>query len=210
MPVAARRTSTLRRRPGPRGQARAVPSGPWRATSAWRCATIELRRGGPSYTVDTLEELHARRPEHELTFIAGGDMAPACPSGVSRSGCWSWRDSLSPSARAPSARRSSGARRGLSGRERMRLLRDAAHRRVFLGGARPRVAAGRPIDELVPGAVAAYIDERGLYRAGGDGAMSPLSGEELARLAAEYADDKKARTSSSSTCAAWSATPTTS
>src|ERR671910_878282 len=36
---------------------------------------VEVRRGGASYTVATLEELHASHPEQELTFIAGGDMA---------------------------------------------------------------------------------------------------------------------------------------
>src|SRR5919202_1784895 len=40
---------------------------------------LEIERGGASYTVDTLRGLHERDPEHELTFIVGGDMAYSCP-----------------------------------------------------------------------------------------------------------------------------------
>src|SRR3954466_8659260 len=41
---------------------------------------LEIERGGASYTVDTLRALHERAPEHELTFIVGGDMAHSLPS----------------------------------------------------------------------------------------------------------------------------------
>jgi len=36
---------------------------------------LELRRGGLSYTVDTLGEMHASHPGAELTFIVGADTA---------------------------------------------------------------------------------------------------------------------------------------
>ncbi len=36
---------------------------------------LEVRRGGPSYTVDTLEELHAIVQDSELYLILGGDIA---------------------------------------------------------------------------------------------------------------------------------------
>jgi nicotinate-nucleotide adenylyltransferase len=35
----------------------------------------EIRRGGPSYTADTLEEIHAERPDVELYLIVGQDSA---------------------------------------------------------------------------------------------------------------------------------------
>src|SRR3954468_2602559 len=41
---------------------------------------LEIRRGGASYTVDTLRALHESVPEHPLTFIVGGDMAYSLPS----------------------------------------------------------------------------------------------------------------------------------
>ena len=43
-------------------------------------STLEVERGGPSFTVDTLQALHELQPEDDLTFIAGGDMARGLPS----------------------------------------------------------------------------------------------------------------------------------
>jgi nicotinate-nucleotide adenylyltransferase len=41
---------------------------------------IETRRDGPSYTVDTLKELHANEPESELFLIVGADVAIDFPT----------------------------------------------------------------------------------------------------------------------------------
>ena len=41
---------------------------------------IEIERGGTSYTVDTLRELHESAPEDELTLIVGGDVAQGLPA----------------------------------------------------------------------------------------------------------------------------------
>lgn len=43
----------------------------------------EIRRAGPSYTLDTLRELHAEHPQAELFLIMGKDQADVLPS---------WRD----------------------------------------------------------------------------------------------------------------------
>src|SRR4051794_41762516 len=43
-------------------------------------STLEIERGGPSYTVDTLRALHGSREGDDLTFIVGGDMASSLPS----------------------------------------------------------------------------------------------------------------------------------
>jgi nicotinate-nucleotide adenylyltransferase len=37
----------------------------------------EIRRGGPSYTADTLEEIHGERPDVDLYLIVGQDSAAA-------------------------------------------------------------------------------------------------------------------------------------
>ena len=123
---------------------------------------IEVRRGGPSYTVATLEEIHAERPEDELTFIAGGDMAASLPA-------WREPERVLELARFAVAEREGAEREeierrtaGLAGRERI-VFFDMPRLDVSSSEVRARVAAGRPIDELVPPAVAAYIDERGLY-----------------------------------------------
>jgi nicotinate-nucleotide adenylyltransferase len=124
---------------------------------------IEVRRGGPSYTVATLEQIHAERPEDELTFIAGGDMAASLPE-------WREPERVLELARFAVAEREGAEREeierrtaGLGGRERI-VFFDMPRLDVSSSEVRARVAAGRPIDELVSPAVAAYIDERGLYR----------------------------------------------
>ena len=38
-------------------------------------ATLELERPGPSYTVDTLHEIAAKRPDTTLRFLIGADQA---------------------------------------------------------------------------------------------------------------------------------------
>jgi nicotinate-nucleotide adenylyltransferase len=125
---------------------------------------LEVRRGGASYTVATLEELHATRPEDELTFIAGGDMAASLPR-------WREPERVLELARFAVAERSEARRAeveretaGLRGRDRIVFLDlppiDASSSEV-----RRRVAAGEPIDDLVAPAVAAYIAEHGLYGA---------------------------------------------
>ncbi len=40
---------------------------------------LEMRRGGPSYSVETLAELKRRQPQAEFSFIIGGDSLPDLP-----------------------------------------------------------------------------------------------------------------------------------
>ena len=37
-------------------------------------STLEMDRPGPSYTADTVEQLHEREPESELWLLVGSDM----------------------------------------------------------------------------------------------------------------------------------------
>ena len=39
----------------------------------WRVCTIEIDRGGFSYTVDTLRQIHEELPDAELFFLIGAD-----------------------------------------------------------------------------------------------------------------------------------------
>ena len=124
---------------------------------------IEIDRGGPSYTVDTLRAIHATSPGDELTFIVGGDMAASLPS---------WREpeallglaTLGAAERAGHARdRISTALEGLAGPERIRFF---SMPRIDLSSTdiRARVRAGRSVRYLVPDDVARLIDVQGLYR----------------------------------------------
>ncbi|NUT58813.1 MAG: nicotinate (nicotinamide) nucleotide adenylyltransferase [Agromyces sp.] len=120
---------------------------------------------GRSYTVDTLNRLHDARPEDQLTFIVGGDMAASLPQ---------WRE---PRAILELCTIGAAARDGV-GREELleRLdseLPGASPRIQFFDMPRidvsstlirRRVAAGEPVRYLVPDAVAAQIEREGLYR----------------------------------------------
>jgi nicotinate-nucleotide adenylyltransferase len=128
---------------------------------------IELDRGGPSYTVDTLRELHARGPADQLVLILGGDMAATLPG---------WREpaeilrlaQLGVAERAQANRSQiTESLRGLDpgGLPDERLAFFAMPRfDVSSSMVRERVAAGEPIRYLVPHDVARYIQARGLYR----------------------------------------------
>jgi len=123
---------------------------------------IEADRPERSYTVDTLRRLHESNPEDELTFIVGGDMAHALPT-------WHRPEAVLALARLGVAERE-GVRRadigerlsGLAGADRIAFF-DMPRLDISSSMIRRRVAAGRPIRYLVPGPVADYISEAGLY-----------------------------------------------
>ena len=123
---------------------------------------LEIRRGGASYTVDTLRALHVRVPEHALTFIVGGDMAFSLPS-------WREPEAVLDLARLAVAEREELKREAIV--ERLEPL-NPGDRVVFFdmpridvtsSAIRDRVATGRPIRYLVPDAVAEAIRDRHLY-----------------------------------------------
>jgi nicotinate-nucleotide adenylyltransferase len=124
---------------------------------------LEVNRPGPSYTVDTLSELHSNAPDNDLFLIVGGDIA---------AGFAEWREPeqvLSLATLAVAKRR--GTTRAaveatlapLSGGQRTRFFRMP---RIGISSTlvRKRVRAGLPIRYLVPEPVEAYIAEKGLYR----------------------------------------------
>jgi nicotinate-nucleotide adenylyltransferase len=127
---------------------------------------VDADRPGPSYTVDTLRELHERTPEDELIFIVGGDMAHSLPT-------WHDPEGVLALAELGVAERE-GVRRadilervsGLRGApERLRFF-DMPRVDVSSSLIRRRVAAGLPVRYLVPDAVAEHIERSGLYRVG--------------------------------------------
>jgi nicotinate-nucleotide adenylyltransferase len=125
---------------------------------------LEIARGGPSYTVDTLRELHARDPEDHLTFIIGGDIALGLAA-------WHEPEAVLGLATLAVAERLGVARRDIVERLEEAFPRAAAPRffdmpRIDISSSliRRRLAGGHPIRYLVPDAVAERIDQEGLYR----------------------------------------------
>jgi nicotinate-nucleotide adenylyltransferase len=126
-------------------------------------SAIEINRDGPSYTVDTLREIHATNPGDELTFIVGGDVAWSLPA-------WQEPEAILELASVAVAERA-GARReevrarlaGMAGAHRISYI-DVPRLDISSSALRRRVREGRPIDYLVADAVADYIDQRRLYQ----------------------------------------------
>jgi len=125
---------------------------------------FEVVRGGTSYTVDTLRELHARSPADELTFILGGDIALGLAS-------WREPEAVLELATLAVAERTGATPRdieesfeqNLGGRGSLRFF-DMPRIDVSSSEIRRRVGEGRPIRYLVPDTVADRIAQDGLYR----------------------------------------------
>lgn len=125
---------------------------------------LEVLRGGPSYTVDTLRALHERAPEDHLTFIVGGDIALGLPS-------WHEPEAVLGLARLAVAERSGAGRRDVAARLAERfadapaaLFFDMPRIDISSSLIRRRIAEGRPIRYLVPDPVAEQIARGKLYR----------------------------------------------
>ena len=123
----------------------------------------EIRRAGPSYTLDTLRELQAEQPEAELFLIMGKDQADALPS---------WRDWQEIVRLAIIC---VADRDVLTGKEtkfvppaemtaRFRKLHMPAMD-ISATGIRSRIASRQDVAPLVSGAIARYIEHHHLYPA---------------------------------------------
>ena len=161
---------------------------------SYRVSDMELLRQGPSYTADTLRSLHAQGwRASQLFFILGTDAFAEIAT---------WHDFPSildlahfvviarpgttidvAVARTPElrARMCMGKPEGegvprntaIDGRSTRIFLVEADTRSVSSTQVRERLAAGQPIDDLVPAAVARHILKHHLY-----GAVDDLHGED--------------------------------
>jgi len=116
----------------------------------------EIRRGGPSYTADTLEELAG--PDRELFVILGSDAAAGLHT-------WHRTDVVEKLATVAVVHRPGRAvRAGDSGTSGVRIEHvDIPALDVSSTDLRLRVADGRPVDVLTPPGVAAYVRDHRLY-----------------------------------------------
>jgi len=129
----------------------------------FKVSTIELERPGPTYTVDTLEQLK-RQSGDELYFIVGWDNLIELPRwhrarrilelcrlvAVPRVGC-----------QPPDLKQLEKSLPGIS--QRVVMLAEP-HIDISASVIRDRVAKGLSITHLVPPAVEGYIRRQGLYR----------------------------------------------
>ncbi len=121
---------------------------------------LEINRGGPSYTIDTVRALK-RMGMPEVNWLIGADQLPALPH---------WRDAEA-LLREATIHVMGRPQYDIDWDKLPQSLSDL--RRNVIGipleeisstDIRERVAAGLPIDELVPPAVVEYIQTHALYR----------------------------------------------
>ena len=118
----------------------------------------ELRRAGPSYTLDTVRELQAATPGAQWFLIIGQDQYVALHT-------WFGFERLLPLvtlavAQRPGAQAEADARVRAAAQVALALAPTA----VSATELRARLAAGRNIRALVPPPVALYIRQQGLYQ----------------------------------------------
>jgi nicotinate-nucleotide adenylyltransferase len=123
----------------------------------------ELQRAGPTYTVDTLRELHREFPDAQFLLVIGADQAESLHS---------WREtteiarlaiiSIAARARPTTDAQPFDASRVPAGRREPVELPPMP---VSSTEIRQRAATGQDISDLVPAAVARYIAQHHLYPA---------------------------------------------
>ncbi|MBP2366665.1 nicotinate-nucleotide adenylyltransferase [Pseudonocardia parietis] len=118
---------------------------------------VDIDRGGPTYTADTLADLHTAMPDAELFFITGADALQQILSwrkidelfryahfvGVTRPG-YDLADGHVPGGVVSTV--------------------EVPAMAISSSECRTRVAAGRPVWYLVPDGVVQYISKRSLYQ----------------------------------------------
>jgi nicotinate (nicotinamide) nucleotide adenylyltransferase len=118
---------------------------------------VDIDRGGPTYTIDTIRDIAAQRPGAELYFITGADALGQILS---------WKDAET----ALTMARFVGVTRPGYELTDAHLpvdsvtLLDVPAMAISSSGCRERVADGRPVWYLVPDGVVQYINKHGLYR----------------------------------------------
>jgi nicotinate-nucleotide adenylyltransferase len=138
---------------------------------AFDVATLELDRGGVSYTVDTLAALKSAHPAAELCLLLGPDALAGLPT---------WREPrriaelatlVAVERESLDDLRAAATTAGLAellGADRLATLLDRRVRMPAIGirasDLRAAVAAGRSIRYRTPRAVEAFIAAHGLYR----------------------------------------------
>ncbi len=130
------------------------------ANPRFTVSRVDIDRGGPTYTKDTLRDLHERLPDTELYFITGADAL---------ADIFTWRDAAQLFELAqfvgctrPGYEMDPATLEGIP-TERVTLVEIPALA-ISSTDCRERAAAGEPVWYLVPDGVVQYIAKHRLYR----------------------------------------------
>jgi nicotinate-nucleotide adenylyltransferase len=118
---------------------------------------VDIDRGGPTYTADTLNDLHAEHPGSEFFFITGADALAQILS-------WHRLDELFTLAHFIGVTRPGYDLEDDHVPDGSVTLVEVPAMAISSTDCRCRVAEGRPVWYLVPDGVVQYISKRHLYR----------------------------------------------
>lgn len=127
---------------------------------------VDIDRPGPTYTVDTLTELHERYPDAQLFFITGADALAQILSWRRVEELFRWAHFVGvtrPGYELGDEHLPEGAV----------TLVEVPAMAISSTACRRRVRAGQPVWYLVPDGVVQYITKRGLYRVDQRGSSEP-------------------------------------
>jgi nicotinate-nucleotide adenylyltransferase len=118
---------------------------------------VDIDRRGPTYTIDTLSDLHAQYPDAALYFITGADALEQILS-------WHRVAELFDLAHFIGVTRPGYSLDGAHLPQGAVSLVEIPAMAISSTGCRQRVEAGMPVWYLVPDGIVQYITKRGLYR----------------------------------------------
>jgi nicotinate-nucleotide adenylyltransferase len=118
---------------------------------------VDIDRPGPTYTVDTLQDLHEQRPDAQLVFISGADAVQQIVDWKDHDGLWDLAHFV--------AVTRPGHNLSITGLpEKDVSLLEVPALAISSTDCRDRVRRGNPVWYLVPDGVVQYITKHHLYR----------------------------------------------
>jgi nicotinate-nucleotide adenylyltransferase len=145
---------------------------------------VDIERPGPTFTIDTLRDLKAQRPDAQLFFITGADAMAQILTWKDAEELWSLAHFI-------------GVTRPgheLHGRGRDVSLLEVPAMAISSTDCRRRVGEGKPVWYLVPDGVVQYIAKHRLYRGEPppeDGPTAGADGEEVLPAEGEHAGNPR-------------------
>ena len=126
------------------------------ANPRFSVSRVDIDRHGPTYTVDTLRDLHELRPDSDLFFITGADVLSEILSWHGAEDIWDLAHFVGVTRPELSVPDGAGDV----------VLLEVPAMAISSTDCRTRVRSGKPVWYLVPDGVVQYIGKYGLYRPG--------------------------------------------
>ncbi|MDH5151722.1 nicotinate-nucleotide adenylyltransferase [Kocuria palustris] len=130
------------------------------ANPRFSVSRVDIDRHGPTYTVDTLRDLHELRPDSDLFFITGADVLSEILSWHGTEDIWDLAHFVGVTRPGHELSVPEGAGDV--------VLLEVPAMAISSTDCRARVRSGQPVWYLVPDGVVQYIGKYGLYRPGDD------------------------------------------